>query len=280
MTTGVVLAWATEAQERGLVSERRPTACSSPGATARPMPRPSSGSSASPTSSTGTWPAAWSTRPRVRRRRTSPWPSAATRWPATTPAPAAISAILIGARHSHLDNAGYSVDQKVFVKGRPRPERTCRELAGRGALAAGALQPGRLLLRARHLSAGTGRTALQVAGVEPVRRGADGPRQGDPPEKYRFKIREGFRSTTFGSLSAFFPDFIDRTQLDESYLRLAASHESFGARLAPTIPVAQSLSPAFPIDLRIRKPGSADQRKARCSAEPHGFTAYGQPSRL
>ena len=41
------------------------------------------------------------------------WPLAATRCPATTPAPAATWAILTGARHSHLDSAGYSLDQKA-----------------------------------------------------------------------------------------------------------------------------------------------------------------------
>ena len=37
--------------------------------------------------------------------------------------PAAHLGFLLGARHSHLDNAGYSVDQKEMLKGNVTPER-------------------------------------------------------------------------------------------------------------------------------------------------------------
>jgi aldehyde:ferredoxin oxidoreductase len=42
--------------------------------------------------------------------------------------PAAHAGVLIGARHSHLDNAGYSIDQKKLMKGKMEPEELAQAL--------------------------------------------------------------------------------------------------------------------------------------------------------
>lgn len=42
--------------------------------------------------------------------------------------PGAHLGVLIGARHSHLDNAGYSYDQKNLARGLPEPEKMAKEL--------------------------------------------------------------------------------------------------------------------------------------------------------
>lgn len=42
--------------------------------------------------------------------------------------PAAHAGVLIGARHSHLDNAGYSIDQKKLMKGEMKPEELAEAL--------------------------------------------------------------------------------------------------------------------------------------------------------
>ena len=42
--------------------------------------------------------------------------------------PAAHIGLLIGARHSHLDNGGYSIDQKILTKEKISPERLAKEL--------------------------------------------------------------------------------------------------------------------------------------------------------
>ncbi|MHC2995504.1 MAG: aldehyde ferredoxin oxidoreductase family protein [Candidatus Atribacteria bacterium] len=42
--------------------------------------------------------------------------------------PAAHIGLLVGARHSHLDNAGYSIDQKILTKGKISPEKIAKEL--------------------------------------------------------------------------------------------------------------------------------------------------------
>ncbi|GAH95429.1 unnamed protein product [marine sediment metagenome] len=42
--------------------------------------------------------------------------------------PAAHIGLLVGARHSHLDNGGYSVDQKILTKEKVSPEKIAKEL--------------------------------------------------------------------------------------------------------------------------------------------------------
>jgi len=42
--------------------------------------------------------------------------------------PAAHIGLLIGARHSHLDNGGYSIDQKILAKEKISPEKLAKEL--------------------------------------------------------------------------------------------------------------------------------------------------------
>ena len=87
MSTGVALAWATEAlRARADHRRRRPTAWRWPSATPQPTSRPSSASSASRPTSTARWRAASSTPRRSTAGRSSRWPSAATRCPAITPA--------------------------------------------------------------------------------------------------------------------------------------------------------------------------------------------------
>ena len=63
---------------------------------------------------------------------------------------------LTGARHSHLDSAGYSLDQKAAAKGEAlTPDGVASWVAGRRALAPGADQPGDLPVCARHVHAGS-----------------------------------------------------------------------------------------------------------------------------
>jgi aldehyde:ferredoxin oxidoreductase len=106
--------------------------------------------------------------------------------------PAAHIGILIGARHSHLDNAGYSLDQKGLVKRQLRPEELAEALLAEERwrqvlsslvicfFARGIYIPD-LVSRALHL-AGFELTPkdLYKFGGEILR------------EKYRFKYREGF----------------------------------------------------------------------------------------
>jgi aldehyde:ferredoxin oxidoreductase len=106
--------------------------------------------------------------------------------------PAAHVGFLVGARHSHLDNAGYSIDQKTLVKKGMTPEELAQAVMSEEAwrqvlsslvvcfFARGIYKP-EIVSR-----------ALQVAGL-PLSQ-EDLSRVGDLiyREKYRFKFREGF----------------------------------------------------------------------------------------
>lgn len=106
--------------------------------------------------------------------------------------PAAHVGFLVGARHSHLDNAGYSIDQKTLVKKGMTPEELARavmsEEAWRQVLSSLVVCFfARGIYKPEVVS-----QALQVAGL-PLSP-EDLSRIGDLiyREKYRFKFREGF----------------------------------------------------------------------------------------
>lgn len=106
--------------------------------------------------------------------------------------PAAHLGVLIGARHSHLDNAGYSYDQKVIAKRMPEPEEMVKELITeerwRQVLSslvvcffARGVYTAEIILR-----------ALQVAGFDLTAADLDRLGKEIHQAKYRFKMREGF----------------------------------------------------------------------------------------
>jgi len=106
--------------------------------------------------------------------------------------PAAHVGFLVGARHSHLDNAGYSIDQKTLVKKRLAPEELARavisEEAWRQVLSSLVVCFfARGIYKPEIVS-----QALQSAGMDFSPDDLD--RLGDAiyREKYRFKFREGF----------------------------------------------------------------------------------------
>jgi aldehyde:ferredoxin oxidoreductase len=106
--------------------------------------------------------------------------------------PAAHIGAIIGARHSHLDNAGYSVDQKILAKKQLTPEELAEALMveerWRQVLSslticffARGLYSPEIVLR-----------ALRISGFDLAKEGLD--RIGDEilRAKNRFKVREGF----------------------------------------------------------------------------------------
>ena len=138
--------------------------------------------------------------------------------------PAAHVGCLMGARHSHLDNAGYSVDQKVLVKGSSVPQALgdalLEEESWRQILSSIVI-----CFFAREIYDGnTVLTCLKAAGFDLdedrlLKIGRDIHR-----EKFRFKTREGF---TFEGLRI--PERILKTKapatgLSEEYIRAALNH--------------------------------------------------------
>ncbi len=106
--------------------------------------------------------------------------------------PAAPIGVLIGSRHSHLDNAGYNTDQKILSKTRKNPEEVVNILLNEEKwrqilsslvvcfFAKGIYTPGIVLQTLEETGFKLTQEDLNKIGEEIHR------------EKYRFKIREGF----------------------------------------------------------------------------------------
>jgi aldehyde:ferredoxin oxidoreductase len=138
--------------------------------------------------------------------------------------PGAHIGVLIGARHSHLDNAGYSIDQKVLVKQQLSPaelvENLLKEERWRQILsslvvcffARGIYGP-EIVLK-----------TLGIAGFEV--NPEDLSRIGEEihREKYRFKTREGFSLDNLRLPKRIFETPSPVNGLDEKYVRVAVEH--------------------------------------------------------
>jgi aldehyde:ferredoxin oxidoreductase len=106
--------------------------------------------------------------------------------------PGAHVGVLVGARHSHLDNAGYSIDQKVLFKREASPEELAEALLSEERWRQ-ILSSLVICFFARGIySEEIVLETLKVAGFE--RSPEDIQQIGEEihREKYRFKLREGF----------------------------------------------------------------------------------------
>jgi len=133
--------------------------------------------------------------------------------------------ILIGARHSHLDNAGYSIDQKALARNKnPLPEELVEALLAeerwRQILSSLAVC---FFARGIYLPE-TVLKALRQAGFDLSIE--DLPRIGEEihREKYRFKIREGFSLESLRIPGRILETLSPAGRLDERYIREAIGH--------------------------------------------------------
>ena len=135
--------------------------------------------------------------------------------------PGAHIGVLIGARHSHLDNAGYSVDQKILIEGQISPEELVETLLAEERwrqtlsslvicfFARGIYQPD-TICKSLH-SAGFDLTPEDLYRIgEEIHR-----------EKYRFKIREGFSLENLRIPGRIFETQSPVGKLDEEFIRRA-----------------------------------------------------------
>ena len=224
MTTGPVLSWATEAQEKGLVSKKDTGGLSL---------------------SWGDWKTYLEATQRIVEQPNEFFTALArgvdhasaiyggeefalalggNEMPGYHTGPGAHVGCLMGARHSHLDNAGYSIDQKVLVKEELSPEALgdalLEEESWRQILSSIAI-----CFFAREIyDPKTVLECLKEAGFDLdeeqlLKTGRDIHR-----EKFRFKVREGF---TFEGLRI--PERILKTKapapgLSEEYIRATLDH--------------------------------------------------------
>lgn len=132
--------------------------------------------------------------------------------------------VLVGARHSHLDNAGYSIDQKPINKNQPSPvelaEALLAEERWRQILSslvvcffARGLYQKNTVLKALHLA------GFDLSGEELDRMGEE-----IHGEKYRFKAREGFSLDNIRLPARIFETPASTGKLDREFVRQAISH--------------------------------------------------------
>ncbi|MBM4270849.1 MAG: aldehyde ferredoxin oxidoreductase family protein [Deltaproteobacteria bacterium] len=224
MTTGVVLAWATEAQERGLISEKETMGI------------------------TFSWgdPISYINACRLIVEQPNEFYKALARgtehasslyggddialslgkneMPGYHTGPGAHLGVLMGLRHSHLDNAGYSVDQSKLVKTQMDPEDLAETLfyEERWRQILSSLVVcffARGIYTAERLP-----ELLRIAGFDlnPEDIGRIG--QNIYEEKYRFKTREGFSLDKLRFPKRIFETPSPIKAWDETYLRRALGH--------------------------------------------------------
>lgn len=106
--------------------------------------------------------------------------------------PAAYLGFLIGTRHSHLDNAGYSLDQTVMINENPTPQQVVQKLMDEESLRQIVTSSVMCYFARGIYDMETLSQALAVLGIE--KSAKDLVKIGNEiyKEKYRFKIREGF----------------------------------------------------------------------------------------
>ena len=231
MTTGPVLSWATEAQEKGLISKK---------------------DTGGLTLAWGDWKTYLEATSRIVEQPNDFYTALArgvdhassiyggeefalamggNEMPGYHTGPAAHVGFLAGARHSHLDNAGYSVDQKVLIKEALTPEALgdvlIEEESWRQILSSIAI-----CFFAREIyDRDTVLKCLQSAGFDLDEKQLMRTAMDIYREKFKFKMREGF---TFEGLRI--PDRILETKapapgLSEEYIRAALDHVKAAVKL-------------------------------------------------
>lgn len=140
--------------------------------------------------------------------------------------PAAHIGLMIGARHSHLDNGGYSMDQNELVKKLIAPEELVEKLIAEESwrqilsslvvcFFARAIYTPEIVSEALHQSGlGFDKESLMRTGREIL------------AEKYRFKAREGFSFENMRIPSRIFETPSPVKNWDEAYVRSALKHAS------------------------------------------------------
>ena len=236
MTTGVVLAWATEAQEKGLISTKETDGIALAWndcaayleAVERIVSQPTEFYQA----------LAHGVDYAAKRYGGAEFALAfgGNEMPGYHTGPAAHLGQLMGARHSHLDNAGYSVDQKVLTKKKLTPQELVGELLAeerwRQILSSLVVC---FFARGIYVPELVAKT-LQVAGFNLSTDDLSRIGEAIHREKYRFKIREGFSPEDLRIPRRIFETKAVVQGWDEAYLRSALAHlreAVLGAAAAP-----------------------------------------------
>lgn len=138
--------------------------------------------------------------------------------------PAAHVGTLIGARHSHLDNAGYSFDQKILAKEQRTPEELAEELLKEERWRQ-ILSSLVVCFFARNIyQPDVVARLLPLAGFELTEEELWKIGGKIHSEKYRFKAREGFSLDNVRLPKRIFETATPISQMDEEYVKQAIEH--------------------------------------------------------
>lgn len=224
MSTGVVLAWATEAQERGIISEKETMGLKFNWGDYDTFIKAVKHIVRQPNDFYGALAKGVKYVSSIYGGDEFALSLGGNEMPGYHTGPAAHIGVLIGARHSHLDNAGYSIDQKHLSKQAIAPEELAVDLLTEERwrqvlsslvvcfFARGLYQPD-VVLR-----------ALQLTGFSLTRMELDHIGEEIHRQKYRFKIRHGFSLD-----EVYLPKRILETstpfgRLEETYVKSVVEH--------------------------------------------------------
>jgi aldehyde:ferredoxin oxidoreductase len=192
MSAGVVLAWATEAQERGIVSEKETGGLKFRWGDSSTFAKAVKLIVRQPNDFYGALARGVTYASSVYGGTEFALSLAGNEIPGYHTGPAAHVGVIVGARHSHLDNAGYSVDQKNLSKQQMNPEELATALLSEERwrqvlsslvvcfFARGLYQPDIVL------------KALQLTGFPVTQKSLKSIGERIHRQKYRFKTRHGF----------------------------------------------------------------------------------------
>ncbi|MEA3470634.1 MAG: aldehyde ferredoxin oxidoreductase C-terminal domain-containing protein, partial [Thermodesulfobacteriota bacterium] len=224
MSTGVVLAWATEAQEKGLVSEKETLDVNLRWGDVESYIMALRNIIEQPNEFYKALARGVEHAASIYGGEDFALAFGGNEMPGYHTGPGAHIGTLIGTRHSHLDNAGYSFDQKLLAKEEKSPEdlvdvlieeERWRQILSSLVVcffARGIYSP-ELVSR-----------LLNIAGFEVSEEDLDRIGREIYAEKYRFKMREGFKLDGMRIPERIFETPSPIEQLDEAYIRKALAH--------------------------------------------------------
>jgi aldehyde:ferredoxin oxidoreductase len=224
MTTGVVLAWATEAQQNGLISERETDGVALRWGDGAAYATAAERIVCQPNDfykhlARGVDHAAG-----VYGGADYAMAFARNEMAGYHTGPACHVGFLMGARHSHLDNAGYSADQKAVGKGLPKPEQLVENLMAEEQWRQ-VLSSLVVCFFARGIyQADLVARSLQVAGFKLSASDLTALGQAIYRNKMAFKLREGFLADELRLPQRIFQTPSPNAGWDEGYLRAALTH--------------------------------------------------------
>ncbi len=224
MSTGVVLAWATEAMERGIISEKETSGLKLNWGDYRVYMDAVRLIVEQPTDFYKALARGVDYSASAFGGENHALAFGTNEMPGYHTGPAAYVGVLIGSRHSHLDNAGYSVDQKVLAKKQISPEELAESLLSEERWRQ-ILSSLVICFFARGIyGVDTVLRALRSAGFDLSEVDLNRIGKEIHLDKYRFKIREGFELTTSSLPMRIFETPTPVGKLDKQFICDAVEH--------------------------------------------------------